>query len=157
MLTAVGPVAILWGPERTQLYNDAYIPIAAHRHPGALGQPAARSWTEAYTSFLAPVFDRVFAGETVKVDEHAVPLNAPSGQIEHRFFTGSFQPIRTGDGTVVGIFHPLADVTGDRGAAEDQCRAEQALRESEARYRQIVEGAEDYAIVRLDGRGIITT
>lgn len=157
MLASPGPVAILWGPERIQLYNDAYIPIAAQRHPEALGQAARRNWSEVYGTFLAPVLDRVFAGETVQVDEHAVPLNAPSGHIVDRFFTGSFQPIRSADGTVEGVFHPLAEVTGDRAAAEDQRRAERALRESEARYRQIVEGAEDYAIVRLDRLGVITT
>ncbi len=35
-------------------------------------------------------------------------------------------------------------------------RREAVLRESEARYRQIVEGAEDFAIVTLDERGTIT-
>ncbi|MCP1561047.1 PAS domain S-box-containing protein [Methylorubrum extorquens] len=157
MLTSPGPVSILWGPERVQIYNDAYIPIAAERHPDALGQPVAQNWSDAYEAFLAPILDRVFDGETVRIDEYAVPLRTPSGRVEQRFFTGSFQPLHDETGTVEGVFHPLSEVTGNKAAAEDQRRAEQALRESETRYRQIVEGAEDYAIVRLDDRGIITT
>ena len=152
-----GPVSILWGPERVQIYNDAYIPIAAERHPDALGQPVAQNWSDAYEAFLAPILDRVFDGQTVRIDEYAVPLRTPSGRVEQRFFTGSFQPLHDETGTVEGVFHPLCEVTGNKAAAEDQRRAEQALRESETRYRQIVEGAEDYAIVRLDDRGIITT
>lgn len=40
--------------------------------------------------------------------------------------------------------------------AQARDRAEADLRESEARYRQIVEGAEDFAIVTLDATGTIT-
>ncbi|KQQ40836.1 histidine kinase [Methylobacterium sp. Leaf125] len=157
MLTAPSPVSILWGGDRIQLYNDAYIPIAAGRHPAALGRPAARNWSEVYDAFLGPLLDRVFAGETVRIDEHAVLLRTPSGLTEQRLFTGSFQPLRDEAGAVAGVFHSLSEVTGNKAAAADQRRAEQALRDSEIRYRQIVEGAEDYAIVRLDDRGIITT
>ncbi|KQQ19148.1 histidine kinase [Methylobacterium sp. Leaf123] len=146
MLTSSGPVSILWGPERVQLYNDAYIPIAAERHPHALGRSAAQNWSDAYATFLGPILDRAFEGETVRIDEYAVPLRAPSGLVEQRCFTGSFQPLRDETGAVEGVFHPLSEVTGTKAAAEDQRRAEQALRASETRYRQIVEGAEDYAI-----------
>ncbi len=37
MLASPGPVSIIWGSDRVQLYNDAYVPIAAERHPAALG------------------------------------------------------------------------------------------------------------------------
>ncbi len=157
MFTSPTPVSILWGPERVQLYNDAYIPIAADRHPDALGRSVAQNWSEAYETLLCPILDRVFKGETVQIDEQAVSLRTPSGLVEQRFFTGSFQPVRAETGTVEGVFHPLSEVAVNKAATEDQRRAEHALRQSEIRYRQIVEGAEDYAIVRLDNRGIITT
>ncbi|WP_425452518.1 PAS domain-containing protein [Methylobacterium radiodurans] len=156
MLTSPSPASVLWGPERVQFYNDAYIAVAACRHPAALGRSAARTWREAYDTFLSPILDRVFEGETVSIDEHAVLLQTPSGLVEQRFFTGSFQPLRDETGTVEGVFHPLSEVTGTK-AADDQRRAERALVEGEIRYRQIVEDAEDYAIVGLDDRVGITT
>ncbi len=88
MLASPSPISIIWGHERIQLYNDAYIPIAAERHPEALGQPATRNWSEAYDTFLRPIFDRVFAGETVAVEEHAVQLRADDGV----WTSGSSQP-----------------------------------------------------------------
>ena len=58
-------------------------------------------------------------------------------------------------------FHPTTLVSlaqsalrGRRRQYEARARLE-ALRESERRYRQIVEGAEDFAIVTLDERGVI--
>ncbi len=41
--------------------------------------------------------------------------------------------------------------------AVERARTEKALRESEARHRQMVEGAEDFAIIRLDEHGVITS
>ena len=117
MLTSSSPVSILWGPERIQLYNDAYVPIAAERHPDALGRSAARNWSEAYETFLGPLLDRVFEGETVRIDEHAVLLRKSLGLVEQRFFTGSFQPVRDETGRVKGVFHPLSEVTGNQAAA----------------------------------------
>src|SRR3712207_5364938 len=35
------PTAIYWGPELIHLYNDAWVPIPADRHPWALGRPAS--------------------------------------------------------------------------------------------------------------------
>jgi hypothetical protein len=33
------PMFLGWGPERTWLYNDAFIPILGRKHSSALGQP----------------------------------------------------------------------------------------------------------------------
>src|SRR3712207_8043407 len=40
------PTAIYWGPELRLLYNDAWAPIPAERHPAVLGQPAAEVWSD---------------------------------------------------------------------------------------------------------------
>jgi len=160
MLASPSPVSILWGPERIQLYNDAYIAIAAGRHPAALGRAAAENWGEAYEGFLGPVLDRVFAGETVEAEQHAVLLRTPCGGITERFFTGSFQPVRGEAGTIEGVFHPLVEVTS-------KVHADVALREREARLRGVLDGmdegfgllAPDFTILeynvealRMDGR-----
>ncbi len=160
MLASPGPVSIMWGPGRIQLYNHAYIPIAGDRHPEALGRSAAQNWSEVYELFLGPVFDRVFKGETVEIEEHAVKLRTHDGRVEERFFTGSFSPVRNSAGDVEGVFHPLIEVTAKvRTAAE--------LRAREARLRRVLDGmdegfgllAPDFTILehnrealRLDGR-----
>lgn len=170
MLASPGPVAILWGPDWIQLYNDGYIAVAAERHPSILGRPAAESWSEAYASFLGPIFERVFQGEAVAVEDHEVLLRKADGDgFEERHFAGSFSPIRDETGAVAGVFHPLTETTA-------RIRADAALRESERQARLLLielqhrvrntlavirsicrrtaatsETAEDYAM-HLDGR-----
>ena len=39
---------VLWGPDLRMLYNDAYIPSMADRHPMALGTPVAEVWGDAW-------------------------------------------------------------------------------------------------------------
>ncbi len=170
MLASPGPVAILWGPERTQLYNDGYIVVAAERHPVILGRPAVENWTEAHESFLGPNFERVFAGQAVVLEDHKVLLRRADGEgVEERHFSGSFSPIRDETGAVAGVFHPLTETTA-------RIRADAALRESERQAKLLLtelqhwvrntlavirsisrrtaatsETAEDYAM-HLDGR-----
>lgn len=105
LLSSPSPISILWGPDCVQLYNDAYVPIAAERHSVALGRTAAENWSEAYGRFPGLIFDRVFAGETVTIDEHAVSLRTPDGAVSERFFTGTFLPTRDDRGEIVGRTH----------------------------------------------------
>ena len=45
-LGAAFPTAIYWGPDLHLFYNDAWIPVAAERHPWALGRPAREVWSD---------------------------------------------------------------------------------------------------------------
>ena len=80
-------------------------------------------------------------------------------------------PIRSAQGTLLGTFamyhrEPRAPEPSDRdildfvirtaGIVINRARTEASMRASEARYRQIVESAEDFAIVSLDASGIVT-
>lgn len=144
MLASKGPVSILWGAEHIQLYNDAYITVAADRHPAALGQPAAQAWDDAFEPFLGPVFDRVLAGETVEVDEHEVTLRSPLGELVTRYFTASFLPIADDKGGVAGIFHPLTEAT-------EQVSTRKALRQREERLQRVLDGmAEGFGLLAPD-------
>ena len=40
------PGLVMWGPELTQIYNDAYRPFLGLRHPLALGQDTRVCWPE---------------------------------------------------------------------------------------------------------------
>ena len=48
MLASSHAMCLAWGPERTFLYNDAYVAILGKRHPGALGLPFREAWPDVW-------------------------------------------------------------------------------------------------------------
>jgi two-component sensor histidine kinase len=125
MLAAGQPMFMAWGPQRTWLYNDAFIPILGVKHPHALGRPAlAEVWSEA-EGVLTPMFDRVFAGEHVTMDAFSLLLDRGDG-LKEAHFSFSYTPARDETGAVAGLFGVCSETTalilGDRQrqAAEEQ-------------------------------------
>ncbi|TDV45039.1 PAS domain S-box-containing protein [Pseudomonas graminis] len=105
----------------------------------------------------------------IENDPHWAGLRALA--VEHGLHVCGSIPIRSAQGAMLGTFvmyhaerrEPLpADIEiGDFvvktvGLVVHRARAEAAIRSSEARYRQIVEGAEDFAIITFDARGRVT-
>jgi PAS domain S-box-containing protein len=144
MLASPGATSVMWGPERTQLYNDAYIAIASARHPHALGRPTMENWAEAYVDFLGPLLDRAFAGESVVVDHQSVALLSADGTTVEHVFTAAFSPIRDERGAVLGVFHPLVEVT-------EQVRAQAAMRETSRTLDAILNNTRE-AVFLMDHR-----
>src|SRR3546814_15478791 len=54
------PTAIYWGPELRLLYNDAWAPVPAERHPKALGRPAREVWADIW-DVIGPQIEKVIA------------------------------------------------------------------------------------------------
>lgn len=128
MLASVQPMFVAWGPERLLLYNDGYAPMLDARHPAALGRPFFAVWTEA-SDALTPLFDQVFAGEPVHMDDIELRLDRP-GRPAEAHFAFSYTPVRDEDGPVVGLFCPCTETT-------DQVLAERGKADAAERQRRL--------------------
>ncbi len=153
VLSSPFPMVLAWGPDLLTFHNDAYRTLLGDK-PDALGRPLLDVWHEVRHK-LDPLAQRALSGEACRyIDAPFTILRG--GRPEEAFFDFSFSPVRNETGVVVGLLNVAVEST-DRVLAERRAAAErERLRESETRYRQIVEGADDFAIVTLNGHGIIT-
>ena len=139
MLQSRQPMFMAWGPARTWLYNDAFTPILGRKHPDALGLPALDVvWSEA-RQFLTPLFDRVFAGASVHMDDFALELDR-RGQLEEAHFAFSYNPVADDDGNIVGLFGVCTETT-------EQVGAQRRIREAQERQRRLFEQAPGFIII----------
>ena len=109
LLAADQPMFLAWGPEKTLLYNDAYAPLLADRHPGALGRPFMAVWSEVEAE-LTPLFAQVFAGTPVHMSDIELQLDRP-GRPREAHFAFSYTPVQDEAGNVVGLFCPCTETT----------------------------------------------
>ena len=94
---------------------------------------------------LQEQIEHVFtAKEIVKAE---TPFTSPTGI--GGYYEYIFQPVLAADGTVEVVAGSTRDIT-------ERKKSEQALRESEERFRLLVEGARDYAMFLLDPENTIT-
>jgi signal transduction histidine kinase/DNA-binding response OmpR family regulator len=104
------PMAIWWGSEATQLYNDAYIAALGAKHPEALGQRAMDCWSEIW-SVVGPLYQQVMtSGESTWSDDLLL-LMGRHGYMEETYFTFSYSPIRGDSGGVDGMLITCAETT----------------------------------------------
>lgn len=126
-LSSTFPILIAWGPERVQIYNDAYRPICGAKHPQSMGQRFNDCWTSALP-VVGSIVDRAHAGEGSYLENLRMFLDR-NGYLEEAWMTFSFSSIRDESGGVGGLFHPITEVTEKMLSA----RRTQALRELSAR------------------------
>lgn len=104
------PTAIYWGPELRLLYNDAWAPILAEKHPWALGRPAAEVWSDIW-HVVGPQFEQVLrTGEGVSVFDQRLPL-LRGGSVQETWWNYSLTPILAEDGSVAGVFNQGNETT----------------------------------------------
>lgn len=102
--------ALYWGPDLRVLYNDAYAPALAERHPSALGQPLREVWREIW-DVLGPQLEQVVSsGQGFAISRQRLMMER-RGQTEETFWDYSFAPIRGESGSVVGVFVTGSDVS----------------------------------------------
>jgi PAS domain S-box-containing protein len=130
MLGSNQPMFIVWGAERTLLYNDAYAEILASKHPAAVGRDFLEVWHEIRAD-LAPIVEQAYRGEPVHMDDIELWMER-KGFREETHFSFSYTPMRGDTGEVAGFFCTCQEITG-------QIIAERRLRESEASARMAAE------------------
>jgi PAS domain S-box-containing protein len=94
---------------------------------------------------LQQQIEHVFTAKESVTDE--TPFTSPSGVAGHYEYI--FRPVLAADGTVDVVAGSTRDITARKGS-------EQRLRETEERYRLLVDGARDYAMFLLDPENVIT-
>ncbi|KAI9005234.1 hypothetical protein BC832DRAFT_522160, partial [Gaertneriomyces semiglobifer] len=110
MMSSSFPMGIWWGPQFVLIYNDAYKPIAAAKHPYIFGKPGAEAWSEIWDT-LEPLALRVMQGENCYSEDHLLFM-IRNGFPEETYHTWSYVPIRQEDGSVGGLLNPTFETTG---------------------------------------------
>ncbi|WFU34402.1 PAS domain S-box protein [Bradyrhizobium brasilense] len=130
---------LIWGPERILIYNEVHRAFMGTKHPRAFGRPGREVWGEVWEAAEAAIHCRVFAGETVTLEDHPWTLLRNGGP-EEAFFTSYFTPIRDETGAIVANLATAFETTNAVKEKAERDQAERALRKSEARLREVLEG-----------------
>lgn len=120
MLGSSFPTAVYWGQELLLLYNDAWAPIPAERHPHALGRPGKEVWPDIW-HVVGPQFEDVLkTGKGVSTFDQMLPM-VRNGLAQETYWNYSLSAIRNDDGSIVGVFNQGHE-TSARVLAEHRLR-----------------------------------
>ena len=143
MLGSRHPMFLFWGPDLVQVYNDAYRPSLGEggRHPRALGMRGREFWTDIWDT-IGPQIEQVMGGGGATWHEDQYLPILRNGRLEDVWWTYSYSPVVGDDGEIAATLVVCQETTKRvvsqrerEQLLEDRRRAEESLRESEARYR----------------------
>src|SRR5215468_5689082 len=120
-----------WGPEFIQIYNDAYRPVLADKHPRAMGQPVSECWSEIW-HIIGPMIEAPFRGGPASVSNDLLLPVRRKSFVEETHFRVAYSPVpdETVPGTGIGGVLATVTETTEQMYAERQLRT---LRELGAR------------------------
>ena len=158
MLSCAFPSLVFWGKELVQLYNDAFVPLLAERHPSGLGQTAQEFWSDSW-QIVGPNLERVMKdGETVFQENAIVPI-VRDGRLQDIRWTYSYSPIFGADKDALGVLVVCQDITREMTVAKELQESEQWTRENVKRLGELaaIVTSSDDVILSKDLNGIITS
>ena len=123
--------AILWGPDLCMLYNDAYAPSLADRHPAALGKPVAEVWGSVWDE-VAPKFHQAMATGIGFSSSNVELMILRHGHMEQTTWNFSAAPIVGEDGEIAGLFNQGIEIT-------EQVRRERAIHQAQQTLERAVD------------------
>ncbi|HET9594225.1 MAG TPA: ATP-binding protein [Anaeromyxobacteraceae bacterium] len=116
------PMLLWWGPDQISIYNDAYRPILATKHPRALGLPVRECWSEIWDVLRPLILTPLHGGPPTWSDDLALEIRR-RGFLEETHFTVAYSPVPddtapNGIGGVLATVHEItAQVVGERRGA----------------------------------------
>ncbi|WP_242059472.1 MULTISPECIES: ATP-binding protein [Nostoc] len=111
LLPSKAQICLFWGTELITIYNDAYSPAIASKHPWALGRPAKEVWSEVWNVLEDLVNGVIATGVAFWAQDYLFFLNRYS-YIEETYFDISYDPVRDESGSVGGVFCIVSETTG---------------------------------------------
>ncbi len=123
---------MLWGTDGVMIYNDAYSVFAGGRHPQLLGSNVREGWPEV-ADFNDNVMKVGLAGGTLAYKDQQLTLHR-NGRPEPVWMNLDYWPVPDESGRPAGVMATVVETT-------DRVRADAALRESEARFRNMADHA----------------
>jgi signal transduction histidine kinase/DNA-binding response OmpR family regulator len=127
------PMFVWWGRELINFYNDAYIPMLGHRHPDALGRPAAEVWADIWP-MVGPQSETVLREGRSTWNEERLLVMERYGFTEEAYFTYSYSPVPGNDGRAAGVFCAVTEDTA-RVLSQRRLRTLRSLAEQTARAK----------------------
>lgn len=106
------PILLWWGPDYISIYNDAYRPVLATKHPMALGEPFRTVWPE-IAHILLPLIDAPFnGGPATWMDDILLEVNR-YGFTEETHFTIAYSPVpdETAPRGIGGVIATVVEIT----------------------------------------------
>ena len=128
ILDSPTPMFLWWGPELTQIYNDAYRPSlgASGRHPQALGMQGRDCWTDIWEA-IGPQIEQVMSGgpPTWHEDQY-LPIER-NGRREDVWWTYSYSAVHDDDGSIGGTLVVCQETTSRVRAEQERAQLLHAL------------------------------
>lgn len=153
MLGSPESMYLVWGPDRTFFFNDAYMPILGPRLPVAMGARFETLWADAWPT-VEPAFVKAEAGESTRFVDMPVPM-ARYGAPEETWWTFSYSPVRDVEGDIVGVLCHTNETTdrvqGEHARAEAVTQQDLLNRELSHRVKNTMAMVQALAAQSLKG------